>query len=99
MITRAEKTPPTVWVRWVQRFAHQSCMMGTMQATPSATCAFCQIAAGTLPAAIVYETGDLVAFLDTRPLFPGHPLPALAWSELRYSVYCFVMPEAPVKPD
>jgi histidine triad (HIT) family protein len=39
-----------------------------------ATCVFCQIAAGTLPAAIVYETGDLVAFLDTRPLFPGHCL-------------------------
>lgn len=26
------------------------------------------------------------------PLFPGHPLPELAWSELRYDVYCFVMP-------
>lgn len=45
-----------------------------MQATFDATCVFCQIAAGTLPAAIVYETGDLVAFLDTRPLFPGHCL-------------------------
>jgi hypothetical protein len=30
-----------------------------------------------------------------RPLFPGHPLPDLAWSELRYKVYCFVMPESP----
>jgi histidine triad (HIT) family protein len=39
-----------------------------------ATCAFCQIAAGTSPAAKVYETADLVAFLDTRPLFPGHCL-------------------------
>lgn len=28
-----------------------------------------------------------------RPLFPGHPMPDLAWSELRYDVYCFVMPE------
>jgi hypothetical protein len=28
-----------------------------------------------------------------RPLFPGHPLPELAWSELRYDAYCFVMPE------
>jgi hypothetical protein len=33
-----------------------------------------------------------------RPLFPGHTLPELAWSEIRYSAYCFIMPEAPVKP-
>ena len=26
------------------------------------------------------------------PLFPGHPLPELAWSELRYDAYCWVMP-------
>jgi histidine triad (HIT) family protein len=39
------------------------------------TCIFCQIAAGILPSAKVYETDDdLVAFLDTRPLFPGHCL-------------------------
>jgi hypothetical protein len=31
-----------------------------------------------------------------RPLFPGHPLAELAWSEIRYSTYSFVMPEAPV---
>lgn len=28
-----------------------------------------------------------------RPLFPGHPLPELAWSEFRYDAYCFVMPD------
>ena len=27
------------------------------------------------------------------PLFPGYPLPELAWSEIRYDAYCFVMPE------
>jgi len=27
-----------------------------------------------------------------RPLFPGHPIPELAWSEIRYQAYCFVMP-------
>jgi hypothetical protein len=27
------------------------------------------------------------------PLFPGHPLPDLAWSEIRYTAYCFVMPK------
>ena len=26
------------------------------------------------------------------PLFPGHPLPELAWSEIRYDAYCFVLP-------
>jgi hypothetical protein len=34
-----------------------------------------------------------------RPLFPGRPLAELAWSELRYSAYCFVMPEAPAKTE
>ncbi|MGA3241806.1 MAG: DUF2961 domain-containing protein [Bryobacteraceae bacterium] len=27
------------------------------------------------------------------PLFPGHPLPELAWSEMRYTAYSFVMPK------
>jgi D-arabinan exo alpha-(1,3)/(1,5)-arabinofuranosidase (non-reducing end) len=27
-----------------------------------------------------------------RPLFPGQPLPELAWSEVKYSAYCFVLP-------
>jgi hypothetical protein len=27
------------------------------------------------------------------PLFPGYPLPELAWSEIRYDAYCFVMPD------
>jgi hypothetical protein len=27
-----------------------------------------------------------------RPLFPGHPLSELAWSEIRYSAYCFLPP-------
>ncbi len=28
-----------------------------------------------------------------RPLFPGHPLAELAWSEMRYTAYSFVMPD------
>jgi hypothetical protein len=28
-----------------------------------------------------------------RPLFPGHPLAELAWSEIQYTVYCFIMPK------
>jgi hypothetical protein len=26
------------------------------------------------------------------PLFPGHPLPELAWSEIRYDAWCFLFP-------
>ena len=33
-----------------------------------------------------------------RPLFPGRPLADLAWSEIRYSAYCFVMPAAAELP-
>jgi hypothetical protein len=27
------------------------------------------------------------------PLFPGEPLPELAWSEIRYDTYCFILPK------
>lgn len=34
-----------------------------------------------------------------RPLFPGHPLPALLWSEIRYKAYCFkLLPEPAPAP-
>src|SRR5262245_23321140 len=38
------------------------------------TCTFCKIAQGSLAAHVVDETDELVAFLDHRPLFPGHCL-------------------------
>ncbi|WP_052850656.1 HIT family protein [Streptomyces avicenniae] len=37
-------------------------------------CVFCAIVAGEAPAHRVYEDEAVVAFLDTRPLFPGHTL-------------------------
>jgi histidine triad (HIT) family protein len=37
-------------------------------------CVFCSIAAGETPAEIVLDEPDLVAFLDTRPVFKGHTL-------------------------
>jgi histidine triad (HIT) family protein len=37
-------------------------------------CAFCAIAAGSSPAAVVHADEDTVAFLDARPLFHGHVL-------------------------
>ena len=39
-----------------------------------AECLFCRIVFGELPATIVYEDDDSVAFLDHRPLFSGHTL-------------------------
>lgn len=37
-------------------------------------CLFCQIAAGAVPAVSVFEDQISIAFLDHRPLFPGHCL-------------------------
>ncbi|MCA1577805.1 MAG: HIT family protein [Acidobacteria bacterium] len=39
-----------------------------------ANCLFCRIVSGELPAAVVFEDENTVAFLDYRPLFPGHTL-------------------------
>lgn len=39
-----------------------------------AGCKFCQIASGELSAATVFEDPISLAFLDHRPLFPGHTL-------------------------
>jgi histidine triad (HIT) family protein len=38
------------------------------------SCLFCEIAAGKVAADLVYEDTQAVAFLDHRPLFPGHVL-------------------------
>ena len=37
-------------------------------------CLFCGIVAGEVPAHFVIEDGPVRAFLDLRPLFPGHTL-------------------------
>jgi len=37
-------------------------------------CAFCEIVAGRAPAHVVLDEPEIVAFLDVRPLFPGHTL-------------------------
>ena len=37
-------------------------------------CLFCRIVSGEVPAVVVYEDANTVAFLDHRPLFPGHTL-------------------------
>jgi histidine triad (HIT) family protein len=38
------------------------------------SCLFCRIAAGEVDAHVVYEDDAFLAFLDHRPLFPGHAL-------------------------
>jgi histidine triad (HIT) family protein len=37
-------------------------------------CKFCEIASRVLSSAIVFEDSVSIAFLDNRPLFPGHTL-------------------------
>ena len=39
-----------------------------------AACIFCDIIAGDAPAHVVLDDDIAIAFLDTKPLFPGHTL-------------------------
>ena len=41
---------------------------------PDSDCHFCAIAAGEAEAHVVFSDDETVAFLDIRPLFPGHTL-------------------------
>jgi histidine triad (HIT) family protein len=40
----------------------------------AADCIFCAIVAGIAPASIVYDDAELLAFMDIRPVTPGHLL-------------------------
>lgn len=40
----------------------------------SKPCAFCAVVAGDAPADVVHSGPSTVAFLDTKPVFPGHVL-------------------------
>ncbi|WP_336035987.1 HIT family protein [Halobacterium yunchengense] len=40
----------------------------------SEDCIFCRIVDGEIPARVVYEDADVLAFLDANPLAPGHTL-------------------------
>lgn len=37
-------------------------------------CLFCKIIAKEIPSAVVYEDDDILAFLDIKPVNPGHTL-------------------------
>ena len=41
---------------------------------PARPCVFCEIARGRKPAHVVLDDDVALAFLDVRPLFPGHTL-------------------------
>ncbi|MGB0099879.1 MAG: HIT family protein [Nocardioides sp.] len=41
---------------------------------PAPDCVFCSIVAGDLPADLVLDEPEMVAFLDRRPVFKGHVL-------------------------
>src|SRR5829696_4475968 len=45
-----------------------------MTFSPSFDCIFCAIAAGSAPVSIVYDDAELLAFMDIRPVTPGHLL-------------------------
>ncbi|UQA59618.1 HIT family protein [Polyangium aurulentum] len=40
----------------------------------SANCIFCRIVSGEVPGHLVLDEPGVLAFLDTKPLFPGHCL-------------------------
>jgi histidine triad (HIT) family protein len=44
--------------------------------TAISDCVFCDIAAGRVPAHVVLQDAEVVAFLDARPVFKGHVLVA-----------------------
>ncbi|HEX3424495.1 MAG TPA: HIT family protein [Acidimicrobiales bacterium] len=45
-----------------------------MSAAPATDCLFCRLVAGTVAAQVVLDEAGVMAFLDIRPLFPGHVL-------------------------
>jgi histidine triad (HIT) family protein len=55
----------------------------------SRPCVFCEILAGNQPAHVVLDDDVALAFLDTRPLFPGHVL-------LVPRVHVVTLPDLPV---
>jgi len=40
----------------------------------SADCVFCRIVAGASPASVVYDSAEVLAFMDLDPVTPGHML-------------------------
>ncbi|MBI4883474.1 MAG: HIT family protein [Actinobacteria bacterium] len=54
--------------------SHRTAHATTQVGAPPVPCAFCEIVANRLPAAVVHRDDASVAFLDRSPLFKGHVL-------------------------
>ena len=48
--------------------------MSDSKTTTQEGCRFCEIVSGSVPSQVVLEDRRTLAFLDNRPLFPGHSL-------------------------
>lgn len=49
-------------------------MAGAAKNETAPFCVFCEIVAGRIPSHKVWENGDFLAFLDIKPIRPGHIL-------------------------
>lgn len=49
-------------------------LQAPLSSSPTTSCVFCAIVAGDTPAHVVAADDDTLAFLDVRPVFPGHVL-------------------------
>ena len=49
-------------------------MVSKTRTSEAADCVFCGISSGQLPAHVVWQDDDVMAFLDQTPLFKGHTL-------------------------
>src|SRR6266508_4072422 len=69
------------WIASVSKPSRRwSCVMVTRLAAATVGgmtgCLFCSIASGGVPSVVVLDSPEVVAFLDTRPVFKGHVLVA-----------------------
>ena len=48
-------------------------------------CLFCRIVAEQEPAHVVLDEGDVVGFLDVRPVFEGDGLRGFFWPRTKYA--------------
>jgi histidine triad (HIT) family protein len=65
---------PAVWCMATIEAALLRHESNAMSANLREECIFCAIVAGTTPASVVYEDPQILAFMDVRPVTPGHLL-------------------------
>ena len=70
----AHRPGPTGRPRWPSRTGPARPGRGNVPGAVATDCLFCRIAAGELAAPVVLDEPEVLAFLDHRPVFPGHTL-------------------------